>query len=375
MRILLASDKFKGSLRADEVAAELSAGLLQADPGLTISIVPVADGGDGTLDAAIAAGFASVRAPAAGPTGLPLTATYGRRDDTAIIELANICGLARLGSHLDPMGATSYGLGLAVAAAVDAGVTRIVLGIGGSASTDGGAGLLAALGAGLLDADSQPLARGGGALGRLARIDLKPAVARLTGIELLVASDVDNPLCGPSGAAAVYGPQKGADADQVRELDANLGRLAALITAQTGVDHASTPGAGAAGGVGFSALVLGGRLRPGIELMMDLVNFADALDGVDLVITGEGSLDEQTLAGKAPAGVAAAARARRIPVIAVAGRVQLSADQLSAAGIGRTYALNDLEPDLGRSVAQARPLLRRIGAQIGADLRAAASAR
>ncbi len=368
MRILLASDKFKGSLRADEVATELSAGLLQADPSLTISSVPVADGGDGTLDAAIAGGFAPVEVLAAGPTGHPLTATYGRREDTALIELAGVCGLALLGADLDPLGATSYGLGLVVAAAVDAGVTRVVLGIGGSASTDGGAGLLAALGAGLFDVDGQQLPLGGGPLGRLARVDLSRAVARLDGIELVVASDVDNPLCGPHGAAAIYGPQKGANADQVRELDANLARLARLIAAQTGFDHAAVPGAGAAGGVGFGALVLGARLRPGIELMMDLVNFAAALDGVDLVITGEGSLDEQTLAGKAPAGVAAAARARGIPVIAVAGRVQLSTGQLSAAGIGRAYALRDLEPDLGRSVAQARPLLRRIGAQIGADL-------
>jgi glycerate kinase len=371
MRILIAPDKFKGSLPAAEVAAQLGAGLRLADPTIDVVIVPVADGGDGTLGAAIGAGFTRVEVDAFGPTGRPRPAAYGRRHDTAVIELAGICGLTLLGSARDPLGATSYGLGAVLAHALDAGIARAIVGIGGSASTDGGAGLLTALGAVLRAADGRELAFGGGALVTLDRVELGGLHPRLAAIELLVACDVDNPLCGPSGAAAVYGPQKGATAKDVRVLDAGLARLAAVIAAGTGTDHAGEPGAGAAGGVGFGALVLGGQLRSGIELLLELIGFDAALAGADLVITGEGSLDEQTLAGKAPAGVAAAARARGITVIAVAGRNELTPLQLAAAGIERVYALSDLEPDTARSIAAAGPLLRRIGESIGRDLRTA----
>jgi glycerate kinase len=368
MRILLAPDKFKGSLRADEVAAALSAGLLDADPTLLLTTLPVADGGDGTLDAALAAGFDRVEADTFGPLGASRRAAYGRRGEVALVELAGICGLTLLAADLDPLAASSYGLGTVLAAAIAAGAERIVIGIGGSASTDGGAGMLAALGADLLDTDGRPLPLGGGALGALARLDLRDLAARLAPVELVVACDVDNPLCGPNGAAAVYGPQKGATPEQVAALDANLAHFAAVVAATTGRDRSSEAGAGAAGGVGFGLLQLGATLRPGIDLVLELVGFDAALRCADLVITGEGSIDEQTLAGKAPAGVAAAARASGRPVIAVAARNFLTDAQLHSAGIERAYTLDALEPDPSRSIADAGPLLRRIGAQIGLDL-------
>lgn len=368
MRILLAADKFKGSLSAQEVNNALRSGLLMAAADLDVTTVPVADGGDGTLDAAVHAGYRRVHTDAAGPTGRPRVAAYGRLGDTALVELAGVCGLMLLGTKRDPLGATSFGVGLALRAALDAGAMRVVVGIGGSASTDGGAGMLAALGGRLYDAHGQELALGGGALADLDRIELATLHPRLAEIELVVASDVDNPLCGPNGAAAVYGPQKGASAAQIGLLDVNLWHFATLVARATGIDHGDEPGAGAAGGVGFGALVIGARLRAGIDVVLDLVQFESALDGVDLVITGEGSLDEQTLAGKAPAGVAAAARRRGIPVVAVAGRVALSAAQLAAAGIERAYALSDLEPDVTRSMTAAAALLERVGLAIGAEL-------
>jgi glycerate kinase len=370
MHILLATDKFKGSLTAAEVVSELEAGMRQVDADLSITTLPVADGGDGTLDAARHAGFEPVKVDAGGPTGRVHPTCYVRRGDTAVVELAAVCGLTLLAGRLDPLGATSYGLGTVIRAALDAGADRIVVGIGGSASTDGGAGMLQALGARILDAAGREIAAGGGALAQARTIDLSDLHPRLGDVDLVVASDVDNPLCGPNGAAAVYGPQKGASPAQVATLDVALARFAALVSAVTGVDHSDAKGAGAAGGVGFGAIVLGGALRSGIELILELVGFQAALESAEIVITGEGSLDAQTLAGKAPAGVATAARERGRQVIAVAGRASLSAAQLALAGIERVYALTDLEPDPARCMADAATLLRRTGARIATDLRA-----
>ncbi len=370
--VLVASDKFKGSLTAAQVAAALTAGLRDVVPGAVVVTVPVADGGDGTLDAAVSAGFERVPVTASGPTGQPVDSAYARRGPTAVVEMADVSGLVRLpGGRRQPLTATSAGLGEAVAAAVDAGCTEVVLGIGGSASTDGGAGMVAALGARLLAADGTDLPPGGAALIRLGRVDLEALRRRLSGVTVTVASDVDNPLLGPRGAAAVYGPQKGADPDQVAELDAALGHWADVVTAATGEDVRDRPGAGAAGGVGYAALaLLGARLRPGIDLLLDLVGFGAALDALgpdDLVVTGEGSLDEQTLNGKAPAGVAAAASRRGIPVVAVCGRTTLDAERLRAAGIDACYALADIESDPQRCFDEAGPLLRRLGAQLARD--------
>jgi glycerate 2-kinase len=378
MRILIAPDKFKGSLPAVRVAAAVAAGLsAAASAGMQLTTMPVADGGDGTVDAAVAAGFRRVPVVASGPTGQPVRTSYARRGDLALIELATVCGLERLpGGQLAPMDASSFGVGEVLRAALDTGARELVLAIGGSASTDGGIGLLQGLGARVLDRGGAPLGRGGAALRTAAELDLSGLPAALTGTRITLAADVANPLTGPDGAAAVFGPQKGATAEQIVALDAGLRHWADLVTATTGTDWSGAPGAGAAGGVGFAALaVLGADRRPGIELVLELLGFGPALDQADLVITGEGSLDTQSLSGKAPVGVARAAADRGVPVIAVAGRSTLSLDQARAAGISSIYPLSDLEPDLDRSMADAAGLLERLGRTIARDQRTQGSPR
>jgi glycerate kinase len=294
---------------------------------------------------------------------------YAERGGVAVVELADVSGLGRLpGGRLAARTASSYGTGQVLRAALDAGCRRIVLGIGGSACTDGGAGMVQALGGRLRDARGGEVGRGGAALAGVELLDLAGLHPTLRQTEVVVASDVDNPLLGPRGAAAVYGPQKGASPADVAALDAALARWAEAVYHATGVDAAGTPGAGAAGGVGFAALaVLGATLRPGIDLVLELVGFPAALPGARLVITGEGSLDAQTLHGKAPAGVAAAARSAGIPVVAVAGRSLLSPAELEPAGILAAYALTDIEPDPDRCMTEAGPLLERLAAKVAAD--------
>jgi glycerate 2-kinase len=369
MRVVVAPDKFKGSLSAPQVAAHLAAGLVHAAPGTEVVQVPVADGGDGTLDAAVSAGYRRVPVCAQGPTGEPVETAHAERDGVAVVEMADVSGLRRLpGGRPAARTASSCGTGEVVRAALDAGCRRIVLGIGGSASTDGGAGLVRALGGRLLDAEGREVGRGGAALASVESLDLADLHPALRDAEVVVASDVDNPLLGPRGAAAVYGPQKGASPADVAELDAALARWARAVQAATGVDVADRPGAGAAGGVGFAAMaVLGATLRPGIDLVLDLVDFRAALPGAGLVVTGEGSLDEQTLHGKAPAGVAAAARAAGVPVVAVAGRSLLDPIDLEATGISAAYALTDIEPDPARCMSEAGLLLEQLATRVAAD--------
>ncbi|HEY4991222.1 MAG TPA: glycerate kinase [Nakamurella sp.] len=365
--VLVASDKFKGSLTAAQVGEAVRVGLRRASPGLEIVVVPVADGGDGTLAAAIAAGYRAVPVTASGPTGQPVATSYARRGERAVVELADVSGLSQLPDGLAPLTASSRGTGEVIAAALDAGCRQIVLGIGGSAGTDGGAGLVGALGARLFGAGGGEIADGGAALEHIERLDLSGRHPHLAEAEIVVACDVDNPLTGPRGAAAVYGPQKGASPDDVQRLDGALARWADVVADAIGSDQRNAPGAGAAGGVGFAAVaLLGARLRPGIELMLDLVDFHRRLAGAQLVITGEGSLDEQTLHGKAPAGVASAAIAAGVPVVAVCGRNQLTDEQWRAAGISAVYSLDTLEPDAERSMADAAPLLERL-AEVIAD--------
>ncbi|WP_246212235.1 glycerate kinase [Streptomyces abyssomicinicus] len=372
-RVLIAADKFKGSLTAVQVAERVAAGLRQVAPGVTTASLPVADGGDGTVAAVVAAGFELREARVTGPVGNPVTAAFAVRGDTAVVEMAEASGLQRLpGGTLAPLTASTHGSGELLRAALDAGARTVVFGVGGSATTDGGAGMLAALGARLLDADGKELGPGGGALAALASVDLSgldPRVADGT-VELVLASDVDNPLTGPFGAAAVYGPQKGASPEDVAALDAALGRYAAVLEHAVGPRArglAQAPGAGAAGGLGFAALLLGARFRAGIEVLLEAVGFAAELERADLVITGEGSLDAQTLRGKAPAGVATAAAAAGVPVVAVCGRLALSPEELRAAGIERAYPLAALEQDVARSVANAGPLLERVAAGLAHD--------
>jgi glycerate kinase len=374
MHVVVAPDKFKGSLTAREVAARVSAGIAAVAPGVPMREVPVADGGDGTVDAALAAGYQRIEVRAEGPVGKPVDTAFALRDGTAVVEMADVSGLRLLPPEgLAAREASSYGTGEVIAAALGHGCHTVLLGIGGSASTDGGAGMLQALGARLLDADGVELPRGGAALLGLARVDLAGMHPQLASTTVIVASDVDNPLLGPNGAAAIYGPQKGADPDDVELLDAALAHWADLLDAAThpkrpGSSLRNLPGAGAAGGVGYAAMAaLGAELKPGIDLILDLVGFAEQLPGARLVITGEGSLDEQTLSGKAPAGVAAAARVAGVPVVTVSGRLQLSTDQLKAAGVAQAYALTDIEPDPARCIAEAGPLLEQLAARLARD--------
>jgi glycerate 2-kinase len=280
-----------------------------------------------------------------------------------------VCGLARLpAGRPAPLTASSFGAGEVLRAALEAGARRIVLGVGGSASTDGGAGLLQALGARVLDTSGEPVRPGGAGLRDVATLDLTGLHQAPYPAGIILAADVDNPLTGPDGAAEVYGPQKGASPAEVALLDEGLRRWAAVVAAAVGRDWSRAPGAGAAGGVGFAALAaLGATIRPGVELVLDLSGFETALDGADLVITGEGSLDAQSLAGKTPVGVARAAARRGIGVVAVAGRSTLREAELAAAGITAVYALSDLEPDLERCRTEAARLLRRTGQMIARD--------
>lgn len=373
-RVLLAPDKFKGTLTATQVAGYLAEGIRTAAPDAEIVTVPVADGGDGLLDAFQSAGYRRVQVEAAGPLGVVGHTAYVGQGPRAVVELAAVCGLAMLDQEEDtggqaPMTATSRGVGEVLAAALDAGCTHVVLGIGGSASTDGGVGMVQALGARVLDTDGHDVGPGGLGAGAATRLELAGLHPGLTRATIEVACDVDNPLTGPTGAAAVYGPQKGADPEQVQLLDEVLSRWADVVAAAVDADQRDRPGAGAAGGVGFAAMaLLGARLRPGVELVLDLMHFEDALAGAALVVTGEGSLDEQTLHGKAPAGVAAAARAAGVPVVAVAGRCLLDATALHGAGFEAVHTLLDEAREPEEAFRNPGPLLHRIGARIGAGL-------
>ncbi|MFG2605896.1 glycerate kinase [Streptomyces sp. NPDC048514] len=370
-RVLIAADKFKGSLTAVQVAERVTAGLRRVVPGLRVEALPVADGGDGTVDAAVAAGFERREVRVAGPLGEEVTAAFALRAGTAVVEMAEASGLQRLPAGVfAPLAASTYGSGELLRAALDAGARTIVFGVGGSATTDGGAGMLSALGARFLDGNGEPVAPGGGGLAGLARADLTGLDPRLSSVELVLASDVDNPLTGPKGAPAVYGPQKGASPQDVETLDAALAHYAEVLQAEVGpraAEYAASPGAGAAGGIGYGALLLGARFRPGIEVMLDVLGFAPALERASMVITGEGSLDEQTLHGKAPAGVAAAARAAGKDVVAVCGRLALPEEALRGAGIGRAYPLTSVEPDVAKCIADAGPILERVAARIAQD--------
>jgi glycerate kinase len=370
--VVVAPDKFKGSLTAARVAAHVAAGLRAAVGGIEVREVPVADGGEGTVAAALAAGFHRVEVPVHGPTGRALRAGIAVRGDTAVVELAAASGLAVLpDGRPAPLAASSVGTGELVRAALDAGCRTVVLGIGGSAGTDGGAGLLVGLGARLLDRHGAELGPGGGELSRLDRVDLGGLDPRLATTSVILASDVDNPLLGPRGAAAVYGPQKGADPGQVAALEDGLRRWVRALGAALGapaVAAADAEGAGAAGGVGYAALAaLAARRQPGVEIVLRLTGLRERLAGASLVITGEGSLDAQTLHGKTAVGVAAEASRAGLPAVAVAGRSLLGADGLAAAGLAAAYPLTDIEPDPGRCMTDAGPLLERLAARVAAD--------
>lgn len=345
MKLVIAPDSFKESLAAPAVAEAIARGWRQVDGAAEIVLRPMADGGEGTVDAILAAVGGERREQwVRGPLGEAALAHWGWLDDaTAVLEMAAASGL-----HLVPPGrrdatlASSYGTGELIRAALDAGARRIILGLGGSATNDAGAGLLQALGVRLLDAEGRELPAGGAALARLARIDCAALDPRLQRVQVEVAADVDNPLCGVRGASRVFGPQKGASPCQVEQLDAALAHYARVVAYTLGVDHQQQPGVGAAGGLGFAARAfLRAGFRPGVELVAEVSGLAEALQNADLLITGEGRLDAQSLHGKTPVGVARIAQAAGVPVIALAGSLGEGYQALYAAGIDTAFSLSD----------------------------------
>ena len=343
MKIVIAPDSFKESLSAPNAAAAIERGVKQAFPGAQTLCVPMADGGEGTVAAVLAATGGQWRSTAvSGALGEPLDAAWGWLPDaTAVIEMAAAAGLEQTPpARRDPLRAGSGGVGQLVRAALDAGARRIILGLGGSATNDGGAGLLAALGVRFLDADDRDLPPGGAALARLARIDTQGMDPRLAGVRVDIASDVDNPLCGPQGASHTFGPQKGASPEHVALLDDSLARLADVCARHLGRDWRDAPGAGAAGGLGFAAhAFLNARFRPGVEVVAELGKLAQAMEGAALAFTGEGRMDAQTLRGKTPAGVARIARQAGVPVVALAGSLGDGYQDLHAGGITAAFSL------------------------------------
>jgi glycerate 2-kinase len=368
MRIVVAPDSFKGSLSAAEAGAAMARGVRTAFPAADVVEVPMADGGEGTVDALVAGtGGHVVTRTVTGPLGTPVEARFGLLGDgeTVAIEMAAASGLLLVPSdRRDPRITTTYGTGQLIRAALDLGVKRIVCGIGGSATNDGGAGMITALGARLIKADGSAIGFGGSALLELDRIDVSGLDPRLQHVELLIACDVDNPLCGSRGASAIYGPQKGATPEMVALLDGALGHMADVMARDLGRDTRNTPGAGAAGGLGNGFLgFLGARLLPGIEVVMEAVRLDDLLRGTTLVVTGEGRTDGQTLAGKVPMGVARRAALQGIPAIVVSGGVTPDADALLAHNIASLVSICDGPITLDEAMAHAAELLERATAR------------
>jgi glycerate kinase len=359
MRILIAPDKFKGSLTAVEAAAAIAEGALRVYPDAVTTQFPVADGGEGTLEAAVAAGYEERLNAVVGPILAPIGAAWALRKDksgatTAVIETAQASGLA----HMEPtpensLRAHSYGCGQLIAAALDAGATEIVLGVGGSAMTDGGSGALRALGLKPLDAAGNVVPLGGGSLADAVSLDVTELDPRLTAVRFRIAVDVQSPLYGTTGAAHVFGRQKGADDDAIEKLDAGLRNWASLLREATGRD-VNVPGAGAAGGFPASFLAFTqATLEGGFALVAALTGLAEKLADADLVITGEGSMDSQSLTGKAPIALAEAARERGIPVVAVAGRILVTPEELAEHGVVAAAQLLDVAPSPQEAMSDA----------------------
>lgn len=365
--VVVALDKFRGSLTAVEACDALARGLERA--GVRAHRLPVADGGEGTVAAVVSAGAAAVSRRVTGPDGAPVGAAFAVRDGRAVVELAQASGLQLLGDRPRPLTAGTAGTGELVRAALDLGCRSIVLGVGGSASTDGGAGMLTALGARLLDSSGRELPSGGAALRDLDRLDLTGLDRRLADCAVTLASDVDNPLLGPSGAAAVFGPQKGAGPDDVAVLEAGLSRWAAVLASAVGRDLSGAEGAGAAGGTGLAALaVLGAGRRAGIDVVLDELGADAVLAEAGVVVVGEGRLDDSSLQGKAPVGVA-----RRtppgVPVVAVSGECLVGPERLRAAGLEPGPTLVEAAGgDRARAIREAVVLLEAVGERLAGDL-------
>jgi glycerate kinase len=364
MKIVVAPDKFKGSLSAPEAARAMARGVCAACPDAVIDLVPMADGGEGTVEALVAATGGEFReATVSGPLGDPVAARFGLLGDgaTAVLEMASASGLVLLApDRRDPLRASTRGTGELLRAALETGASTVIVGIGGSATNDGGAGLAQALGARLLDEEGKELPPGGAALADLARIDVSGMDPRLEGVSIRVACDVTNPLCGPSGASAVYGPQKGASPSMIDRLDAALAHYARIIARDLSLDVAGLPGAGAAGGLGAGLVAFaGGALTPGIELVIAAVGLRDRLRGADLCLTGEGGLDASSAFGKTAVGVARSARDAGVPCLALAGMIGPGAEAVLDQGIDAFASISPGPGEFERAIAEAGPRLER----------------
>lgn len=362
MKIVIAPNAFKESLSASEAAEAMALGAHAACPDVETVCCPVADGGDGFVDVMAQALGGEVHSrQVTGPAWEPVEASfaYVQESRTALIEMASASGLALLSpEHRNPIQTTTRGTGELMHAALELGATRIVVGIGGSATCDGGIGVAEALGVEFLDARELPVRPVGGELAEIRDINTDNLDPRVRDIEIDVICDVTNPLYGEYGAAYVYGPQKGATPSQVEMLDKGLRNLSAVIERDLGFCVASVPGGGAAGGLGAGLMAfLGARLRPGVETVLGLVGLESMLDGADLVLTAEGALDGQTVSGKAPAGVAMAARKRGVPCMALAGHVARNVQGLHAAGVNAAFSLCNGPMELSTAMRDARDLL------------------
>lgn len=374
MKIVIAPDSYKESLSAREVAEEIAAGFRQVFPDAEYQLIPVADGGEGTVQAMIAATAGVLKTLAvSGPHGEAVQSSYGLAADQglAIIEMASASGLELVpAERRNPLVTTSAGTGELIRDALAAGARHIVIGIGGSATNDAGAGMLQALGVHLTDADGRELGPGGAELTRLAHIDVSNLDPRLKSCRIDVACDVSNPLTGPLGASRVFGPQKGAAPEMVETLDRCLARFAEVLMADLGQDVADIPGAGAAGGMGAALLaVLGARLRPGSEVVTEAVGLEQALAGADLVITGEGRIDGQTIYGKTPIGVTRVARRLGLPVIGIAGCLAQDAGVVHEHGIDAVFSSVHKACSLEEALRDAKINLRSVARNAAAAIR------
>ncbi len=341
-KVIVVSDSFKGSLSSSQIVQIAKDRIPRYFPDCQVIGMPVADGGEGTVDCFLEAiGGERITVPVTGPWGEQVMGFYARIGDTAVVEMAAAAALPMVGDRKDPSRTTTWGVGELIRHAIEQDAKKIILGLGGSATNDGGCGCAAALGVRFLDSDGNTFRPVGATLKDIAALDCSEADALLQDVTVEVMCDIDNPLCGTRGAAAVFAPQKGADAAMVAELDAGLAHLAAVVQAQLGISVAELPGAGAAGGFGAGAVaLLHAELRPGIEVVLDFVGFDRQLEDCDLVITGEGRIDGQSLGGKVPIGVSRRAKAQGVPVIAIVGIVSDDADAVYEEGITAVFNTN-----------------------------------
>ena len=343
-KYVLIPDSFKGTLSSEDICRIASEEILRLEPEAEICAIPVADGGEGTVDAFLAAvGGTRAEVPCTGPCGQEVMGFYGLLPDgTAVVEMAAAAGLPLAGACRDPEKTTTYGVGQLMAHALSRGAKRLVLGLGGSATNDGGCGAAAALGAEFLDAEGRAFVPTGGTLTQIAHIRMEGLRETLAGAEVTVMCDIDNPLCGPAGAAAVFGPQKGADAAMVARMDAGLRHLAEMLEKDVGMEVLTLAGGGSAGGFGAGAAAFfGGQLRMGIDVVLDLTDFDRKCRGASLVITGEGHLDSQSLRGKTVVGVARRARALGVPAAAaLVGGCETALDAVYAEGVSGVFPIH-----------------------------------